>query len=609
MPILHLQQASLAFGHLPLFEDADLRIDPGERIALIGRNGTGKSSLLKAIAGEIPLDAGVVWREPGLRVARLDQEVPGDTAERTVHQEIARGLGPIVDLEGEDGWRAEQKIKMVISRLGLPGDRPVRELSGGWRRRTLLAKALVSQPDLLLLDEPTNHLDIDAIQWLEEFIGGLAGAILFVTHDRAFLSRLATRIIELDRGRLTSWPGSYTAYLDKKAAALENEARDLERLDKKLAQEEAWLRQGVKARRTRNEGRVRDLMKLRAERASRRDRIGDVKLAVDASESSGKLVFDVRGISKSFGQTTVIRDFSQRIFRGDRVGLIGPNGSGKSTLLKLLVGELEPDTGEIRRGTRLQPAYFDQQREQLDPEKTVIATVNDGNDTVVINGQPRHVLGYLADFLFPKERALSPVKSLSGGERNRLLLARLFSRPANLLVLDEPTNDLDIETLELLEELVSDFPGTVLLVSHDRVFLDRVVTSTVAFEGEGRVVESVGGWEDYLRQRRVGSGDGAFGAKGAKGAGGKGSAANGAAIPRRERERRLSYKEQRELEALPERIAALEEEQQRLKEEAASADFYKSPADHIHAVLARIDAVDVELHATLERWMELEALQ
>jgi ATP-binding cassette subfamily F protein uup len=609
VPILHLQQASLAFGHLPLFEDADLRIDPGERIALIGRNGTGKSSLLKAIAGEIPLDAGVVWREPGLRVARLDQEVPGDTAERTVHQEIARGLGPIVDLEGEDGWRAEQKIKMVISRLGLPGDRPVRELSGGWRRRTLLAKALVSQPDLLLLDEPTNHLDIDAIQWLEEFIGGLAGAILFVTHDRAFLSRLATRIIELDRGRLTSWPGSYTAYLDKKAAALENEARDLERLDKKLAQEEAWLRQGVKARRTRNEGRVRDLMKLRAERASRRDRIGDVKLAVDASESSGKLVFDVRGISKSFGETTVIRDFSQRIFRGDRVGLIGPNGSGKSTLLKLLVGELEPDTGEIRRGTRLQPAYFDQQREQLDPEKTVIATVNDGNDTVVINGQPRHVLGYLADFLFPKERALSPVKSLSGGERNRLLLARLFSRPANLLVLDEPTNDLDIETLELLEELVSDFPGTVLLVSHDRVFLDRVVTSTVAFEGEGRVVESVGGWEDYLRQRRVGSGDGAFGAKGAKGAGGKGSAANGAAIPRRERERRLSYKEQRELEALPERIAALEEEQQRLKEEAASADFYKSPADHIHAVLARIDAVDVELHATLERWMELEALQ
>ena len=630
MPILHLQQASLAFGHLPLFEDADLRIDAGERIALIGRNGTGKSSLLKAIAGEIPLDAGVVWREPGLRVARLDQaafapaepprrsaetspkplrggggEVPGDTGDRTVHEEIARGLGPLVDLEGEDGWRAEQKIKMVISRLGLPADRAVRELSGGWRRRTLLAKALVSQPDLLLLDEPTNHLDIDAIRWLEEFMAAFAGAILFVTHDRAFLGRLATRIIELDRGRLTSWPGSYAAYLEKKAAALENEARDLERLDKKLAQEEAWLRQGVKARRTRNEGRVRDLMKLRAERAARRDRIGDVKLAIDASESSGRLVFDVRGVSKSFADTIVIRDFSQRIFRGDRVGLIGPNGSGKSTLLKLLVGELEPDVGEVRRGTRLQPAYFDQQREQLDPEKTVIEIVNDGNDTVVINGQPRHVLGYLADFLFPKERALSPVKSLSGGERNRLLLARLFSRPANLLVLDEPTNDLDIETLELLEELVSDFPGTVLLVSHDRVFLDRVVTSTVAFEGEGRVVEYVGGWEDYLRQRRAGGAEGAegAGAKGADGAGAKGAAS------RRQRERRLSYKEQRELEALPERVAALEDEHKRLKDEAASADFYKSPADHIHDVLARIDAVDVELHVALERWMELEALQ
>ena len=615
MPILHLQQASLAFGHVPLFEDADLRIDPGERIALIGRNGTGKSSLLKAIAGEIPLDAGVVWREPGLRVARLDQAAfepagsgadsaeNGKTGDRTVREEIARGLGPLVDLDGEDGWRADQKIGMVISRLGLPANRLVRELSGGWRRRTLLAKALVSQPDLLLLDEPTNHLDIDAIHWLENFVAAFAGAILFVTHDRAFLDRLATRIVELDRGRLTSWPGSYAAYLEKKAAALENEARDLERLDKKLAQEEAWLRQGVKARRTRNEGRVRDLMKLRAERASRRDRIGDVKLTVDASESSGKLVFDVRGISKSFGDTTVIRDFSQRIFRGDRVGLIGPNGSGKSTLLKLLVGELEPDTGEIRRGTRLQPAYFDQQREQLDPEQTVLASVNDGNDTVVINGQPRHVLGYLADFLFPKERALSPVKSLSGGERSRLLLARLFSRPANLLVLDEPTNDLDIETLELLEELVSDFPGTVLLVSHDRVFLDRVVTSTVAFEGDGRVVEYVGGWEDYLRQRRAGGASGAdAGAGGASGAG-------GATARRRERERRLSYNEQRELEGLPDRIAALEEEQQRLKDEAASADFYKSPADHIHAVLARIDAVDVELHAALERWMELEALQ
>ena len=604
MPLLHLQQGRLAFGHLPLFEDADLRIDAGERIAIIGRNGTGKSSLLKAIAGEIPLDSGTVWREPGLRVARLDQEVWNDSERRTVRDEVARGLGPLVDLDSDEGWRHEQKVKLVLSRLALPADRFVDELSGGWRRRTLLAKALVAEPDLLLLDEPTNHLDIEAIAWLEGFIAEFPGAILFVTHDRAFLSKLATRIVELDRGRLTSWPGSYPSFLQKKAAALDAEARDLERLDKKLEQEEAWLRQGVKARRTRNEGRVRDLMKLRAERASRRDHVGTVRLAIDSSESSGKLVFEARGVVKRFGDATIVDGYAQRIFRGDRVGLIGPNGSGKSTLLKLLVGELEPDEGEIRRGTRLQAAYFDQQREQLDPDATVADTVNDGNTTVIVNGQPRHVLGYLGDFLFPKERAMSPVKSLSGGERNRLLLARLFAKPANVLVLDEPTNDLDIETLELLEELVGDFDGTVLLVSHDRVFLDSVVTSTLAFEGQGRVTEYVGGYEDYLRQRRA---EGAGRAERARGAGAAGAGgAEGA--PKRERPRRLSFKEQRELDALPEQIAALEEEQARLKGEAASTDFYKSPAAHIHAVLARIDAVHAELDAALARWVELEAI-
>ncbi len=582
-----------------MFENADLRIEAGERIALIGRNGTGKSSLLKAIAGEIALDGGTVWREPGLRVARLDQTW-NDAEDRTVRDEIVRGLGPLIDLESEEAWRHEQKVKVVISRLSLPADRRLAELSGGWRRRTLLAKALVAEPDVLLLDEPTNHLDIDAIAWLEECVAQFAGAVLFVTHDRAFLSRLATRIVELDRGRLTSWPGSYPSYLDKKAAAIENEARELERLDKKLAQEEAWLRQGVKARRTRNEGRVRDLIALRAERASRRDHVGSVRLAIDASESSGKLVFEAQGVVKRFDGVPVIDGYTQRIFRGDRVGLIGPNGSGKSTLLKLLVGELVPDAGEIRHGTRLQIAYFDQQREQLDPEATVMDTVNDGSPTVVVNGQPKHVLGYLGDFLFPKARAQSPVKTLSGGERNRLLLARLFAKPANVLVLDEPTNDLDIETLELLEELVGDFQGTVLLVSHDRVFLDRVVTSTVAFEGDGRVTEYVGGYDDYLRQRRPPASE----VRGAK------AEAGGVrdVEVKRERPRRLSYKEQRELQALPGQIAALEGEQTALKDEAASPEFYKSPADRIHIVLARIDAVHAELDVALARWVELEAV-
>jgi len=629
VPILHLQQGHLAFGHLPLFENADLRIDAGERIALIGRNGSGKSSLLKAIAGDVPLDGGTIWRAPGLRVARLEQEVPGGAGDRTVFEEVAAGLGSLGELvaayhraahdvaehpedaglldrmsdlqhrlEREDGWSLEQRVELVIAKLGLPADRRVAALSGGWRRRTLLAKALVSDPDLLLLDEPTNHLDIEAIQWVEEFLRGFAGAVLFVTHDRAFLSNLATRIVDLDRGALTSWPGSYAVYLEKKAAALDNEARDLDRLDKKLAQEEVWLRQGVKARRTRNEGRVKALMALREERAARRLQAGASRMTVDTAENTGKMVFEAKRVSKSYGDAIVIRDYSQRILRGDRVGLIGPNGSGKTTLLRLLVGELEPDAGAIRHGTRLEIAYFDQQREQLDPEATVADTINDGNDTVIVNGQPKHVLGYLAEFLFPKERAQSPVKSLSGGERNRLLLARLFARPANVLVLDEPTNDLDIETLELLEELVSNFPGTVLLVSHDRVFLDRVVTSTIAFEGSGKVQEYVGGYEDYLRQRDLPRATAPV-------------SAEKTARPdaKRGRARKLSYKEQLELDGLPERIAALEGEQKQLRDEVASPEFYKSPKDRITAVLARIDAVQVDLDAVLERWVELDAVR
>ena len=649
MPLLHLQQGHLAFGHVPLFEDADLRIDAGERIALIGRNGTGKSSLLKAIAGDVPLDRGTVWRTPGLRVARLEQDVfvsgtaPGAAAQRgegdSVFDVVSSGLGALGDLvaryhhtaidvaahpedparlehlsalqhelEQQDGWRLEERVELVIARLALPADRPVAELSGGWRRRTLLARALVSDPDLLLLDEPTNHLDVTAIEWLEQFLREFRGAVLFVTHDRAFLSNLATRIVDMDRGRVTSWPGSYTTYLEKKAAALETEDRDLARLDKKLAQEEAWLRQGVKARRTRNEGRVKALLALRSARAARRAQVGQVRMSVDASAATGKMVFEAKGVSKSFGGVPVIRNYSQRILRGDRVGLIGPNGSGKSTLLRLLVEEMEPDEGTIRHGTRLEIAYFDQQREQLDPDRTVADTINDGNDVVIVNGQPKHVVGYLADFLFPRERAQSPVKSLSGGERNRLLLARLFARPANVLVLDEPTNDLDVETLELLEELVGNFEGTVLLVSHDRVFLDRVVTSTLAFEGDGRVTEYVGGYADYVRQR--GRAEELPGVRGMRDVPAVAAAPEMRAVPEaRQRPRKLSYKEQRELEALPAQIAALEEEQRRLKQESAAPDFYKERADHITAVLARIDAVQSELDAALERWMELEAVK
>ena len=649
MPLLTLDSVSLAFGHVPLFESANLRIEPAERIALIGRNGSGKSSLLKVIAGETPPDVGTIWRAPALRIARLEQDVltypadpddPADPGNRTVFDEVASGLGVLSDLvtsyhraaldvaergdegslsrlgdlqhklEERDGWRLEQKVELVVSRLALPAEKAMRELSGGWRRRVLLGKALVSDPDLLLLDEPTNHLDIEAIRWVEDYLRGFNGALLFVTHDRAFLANLATRIVELDRGQLTSWPGSYERYLQKKAEALNAEALELERLDKKLEKEEAWLRQGVKARRTRNEGRVRDLLALRERRAAHRSQEGAVRMAFDSGEASGRLVFEAEHVSKSYGAAPIIRDYSQRILRGDRVGLIGPNGSGKTTLLKLLVGELRPDSGTIRRGARLQIAYFDQQREQLDPERTVADTVNDGNDTVFINGMARHVIGYLADFLFPRERAVSPVKLLSGGERNRLMLARLFARPANVLVMDEPTNDLDIETLDLLEEVINEFDGTVLLVSHDRVFLDRIVTSTLAFEGGGRVTEYVGGYEDYLRQS-VGSSRTLITSEEERLrlrrslSDVEGPASREKSEQSAEK-KKLSYREVRELESLPSRIESLESEQRGLQLETESPDFYKAPAERIREVLARIDAIGEELENALARWVELE---
>jgi len=649
VPLLSLQKIGLAFGHLPLFEEADLQIEPGERIALIGRNGAGKSSLLRVLSGEQPPDSGTIWREPGLRVSRLAQDVPA-AGDRTVFGEVASGLGELGSLVSEyhqaavrvsethgaadmerlgglqhrleerDGWRLEQKVEHIVSRLSLPAERRMDQLSGGWRRRALLGRALVSEPHLLLLDEPTNHLDIDAIRWLEEYLQGYPGAILFVTHDRAFLTAIATRIVELDRGRFTSWPGSYANYLQKKEAALDAEARELERLDKKLLKEEAWLRQGVKARRTRNEGRVRALMALRAERAAYRAQSGTVRLAVDDGQGSGKLVFEAEQVWKSFGGRVVIRDYSQRILRGDRVGLIGPNGSGKTTLLRLLLGEVAPDSGEVRHGARLQVAYFDQQREQLDPDATLADSVNEGNTTVIVNGQPRHVVGYLADFLFPRERVQSPVRSLSGGERNRLMLARLFARPANVLVLDEPTNDLDIETLELLEELLGSFDGTVLLVSHDRAFLDNIVTSTVAFEGDGRVREYVGGWEDYVRQSANPAFDSPVDRARARPIPVTDvqpsrtsvpevleSRASSVREPAAIRERhKLSYNERREVEALPARIDALEAEQRALTAEMESPDFYKAGAERIDTVLTRLRTLGGELEVLLSRWLELE---
>jgi ABC transport system ATP-binding/permease protein len=642
MPLLVLDRVSLAYGHLPLLDSVSLQVDPGERIAVIGRNGTGKSTLLQVIDRSLPPDAGSVWHQPGTLAMRLEQDVPL-SASKPVFDVVAEGLGELAalvsdyhhaaqqvaeaataaamdrlgalqhELEERDGWRLEQRVELVLSRLALPADAIVDTLSGGWRRRVLLARALVGQPDLLLLDEPTNHLDIEAITWLESYLREYAGAVVFVTHDRTFLERLATRIVELDRGHLTSWPGDYATYAARKEEWLANEAVTREKFDKKLAEEEAWIRRGIKARRTRNEGRVRALQAMRAERAARRWQPGTVRLQMDPSDPSGKLVFELEHVSRSFDDRPVIRDFSTRIVRGDRIGLIGPNGAGKTTLLRLLLGELTPDSGEVRHGANVRIAYYDQQREQLDPERTVVDTVGDGNDTVEVAGKPRHVIGYLQDFLFPPARARSPVKALSGGERNRLLLARLFTRPANVLVLDEPTNDLDLETLELLEEQLLEWPGTLLLVSHDRRFLDNVVTSTIVFEGGGRVAEYVGGYEDWLRQRQgIAAASEALlpapplagRADGATPAGTRSAGQSPAVRPKR----KLSFKEQREFETLPDRISALEGEQAQLARRSAAPEFYREDAETIAAVLKRLEHIARDVQKAYERWDELDSV-
>ena len=527
MPLVSLQNVDYGVGGPLLLDDVDLAIEAGERIALIGRNGAGKSTLLKLLAGELKPDDGEVRVEGGRRIARLEQEVPQDAA-GSVFDVVAAGLGElgallgdyhhlvhadVVDtdalaavqarIEAAQGWALDRRVAETLERLQLDADADFAALSGGMKRRVLLARALVSQPDLLLLDEPTNHLDIAAIDWLEGFLKQWSGALVFVTHDRRFLRALATRIVEIDRGEVTSWPGDWDNYLRRKQERLNAEAQEDARFDKLLAQEEAWIRQGIKARRTRDEGRVRRLEAMRVERAERRAHAGNVKMATARADASGKKVVEARSVDFAHGDDALVRDFSTTILRGDRIGLVGPNGSGKTTLLKLLLGELQPQAGEVRRGTQLQVAYFDQYRATLREDWNAIENVAEGRESVTVGGRPKHVIGYLQDFLFTPERARAPITRLSGGERNRLLLAKLFAQPSNLLVMDEPTNDLDVETLELLEELLADYPGTLLLVSHDRDFLDNVVTSTLVMEGEGRIGEYVGGYSDWVRQRRA----------------------------------------------------------------------------------------------------------
>jgi ATP-binding cassette subfamily F protein uup len=601
-------------------------MEAGERIGLIGRNGTGKSSLLKIIEGAARADDGKVWLSPGLKLASVPQEPkfePGKTVFEVVAEGVGEGTRLLIDyhaamhageydrmhelqeaLEASNGWTLQHRIEATLTRLQLPEDTPVADLSGGMKKRVALARALVMEPDLLLLDEPTNHLDIAGIEWLEEVLVAFPGAVLFVTHDRRFLDRVALRIVELDRGRLGSFPGNFTEYEKRKAEALAIEAVVNRKFDKVLAQEEVWIRKGVEARRTRNEGRVRRLEALRTERAARRNRVGKVELAVSQGERSGHLVAELEDVTKRYGDKRVVEGFTGRIMRGDKVGLIGANGTGKSTLLKLVLGEIEPDSGSVRLGTKIAVAYFDQFRSALDEEATLADTIAPGSDFVEIDGNRKHVISYLGDFLFPPERARAPVKSLSGGERNRLLLARLFSRPANVLVLDEPTNDLDIETLELLEALLQEYTGTLFLVSHDRTFLDNVVTQTIAYEGAGRWKEYAGGYSDWQRAR-TSSPRKRESSQGAEA--GLDSRLRGTDNESAPKRPKLSYKESRELEELPVKLEQLEREQKDLARRLADPSLYQDRTADLRGMNARNEMIDAELTRILARWEELEA--
>ena len=632
MALLGMQDVSIAFGGPPVLDHARLAIERGERVCLLGRNGAGKSTIMKLLDGSMRPDDGEIVRQTGVTVTRLEQEVPDDV-DGTAFDVVAAGLGPAGQLlaryhhashrvatdhsdsalreldrlhhqlDAAGAWEMQTRVDTVLQHLGLDPDAEFARASGGRKRQTLLARALVRQPDVLLLDEPTNHLDVEAIEWLERFLIDRGTTLLFVTHDRAFLRRLATRIVELDRGRLVDWGGDYDTYLRRKEDALAAEAKEWSEFDKKLAKEEVWIRTGIQARRTRNEGRVRSLEALRTERGARRERIGAARLQAQDAERSGKLVVETKGVRFARGTRPIVRDLTTTVMRGDRVGLIGPNGSGKTTLLRLLLGELAPDGGTIRLGTGLDVAYFDQLREQLDPERSVFDSVADGADFVEIGGNRKHVLGYLQDFLFSADRARTPVRALSGGERNRLLLARLFTRSFNLLVLDEPTNDLDIETLDLLEELLLEFAGTLLVVSHDRAFLDNVVTSTLVFEGDGRVMEYAGGYSDWVRQRTAA--DAALApAVAAVPAPKRGARAATARAPKT---KRLNFKETAELAALPYRIDALERDREQLYRSLSDPALVRDGAAMSHA-RARIAALESEIAELTGRWEVLETI-
>ena len=600
--LLKFDAVCLAFGSRPLLDRVSLQVAEGERVCVVGRNGEGKSSLLRLVAGRSPPDDGAVWIKPGARLAMLAQDL--DVVEGTRVGEVVRGGLP--PAAGES-WETGHRVESIQSRLGLDADRVFAELSGGWQRRALLGRALVSDPDILLLDEPTNHLDIEAIEWLEQMMLDFRGALLFVSHDRAFVNRLATRVVELDRGQLSSWPGNYDDFVVKKNLQLQIEAKANAQFDKKLAQEEVWIRRGVEARRTRNEGRVRELKAMREQRRQRRDRIGQAEFALSEASESGKRVFEAEHALVRFADKTVIRDFTTRIQRGDRIGIVGPNGAGKSTLIKLLLGDIEPQEGKVWRGSRLEIAYYDQQREQLDLTASVFDNVNGGNSFVPIGGENRHVSGYLREFLFRPDQLLTPAAALSGGERNRLLLARLFARPANVLVMDEPTNDLDIDTLELLEELVAEFKGTLLLVSHDRAFLDNVVTSLLVLEGDGSVREFVGGWSDWRAWSAARDQELAL-QRTAKTQPAVAGAERSASISAR-RSKRLSFKEQREFDELPVRIESLELRKGELEIRVGEPHFYQGTADSIRDSLQQLQQLTEEIDAAYARWAELEALR